>query len=352
MYLASHPVLFALLALARHRPVVRLGRRVVVNDPDALRTVLTAVPLDRTSPLTTGGVVHSHGGRGLFDEEGPAHRTARRELGARLDSRGVAALRPTWLPVLDDAAAALRRGDTVDVAALADTVSGRATAVLLGRPDLDAAACRALASAARDLAAVTVAAELPGVRRARRGAAEGHLAEVFGLLGGPPDPLAATLAVAAVTTTRVGMPRAVAWCADAGLWDAAADPSRRDALVGELLRVTTPTPVLPRVPAEDAVVSGCPVARGRQLVLVARHAVGAHHRDPDPDAPAPAALAQLVFGAGPHACPGAALARAQLADVLAVLAPLRPVVVSARADRRAALPSWRELRVRAGEVPR
>jgi cytochrome P450 len=83
------------------------------------------------------------------------------------------------------------------------------------------------------------------------------------------------------------------------------------------------------------------------LLLVARHAVDAHRTEPDPLDPASPQVAQLVFGVGPHACPGARLARAQLADWLAALAPHRPVVVSARADRRSALPSWRSLVIRA-----
>jgi cytochrome P450 len=58
-------------------------------------------------------------------------------------------------------------------------------------------------------------------------------------------------------------------------------------------------------------------------------------------------VAQLVFGAGAHACPGARLARAQLDDTLAALAPHRPTVVRARVDRGAALPGWRSLTVRA-----
>ncbi|HET9518211.1 MAG TPA: hypothetical protein VFO77_10830 [Actinoplanes sp.] len=115
-----------------------------------------------------------------------------------------------------------------------------------------------------------------------------------------------------------------------------------------MLRVLAPTPVLPRVAAAAGELAGCPVRAGDRLLLVTRHAVDAHRAPPDPVHPAPAATAQLVFGAGGHACPGARLARAQLADVLAALAPYRPVVVRAKVDRRAALPGWRQLTVRAG----
>src|SRR5690606_40590424 len=61
-----------------------------------------------------------------------------------------------------------------------------------------------------------------------------------------------------------------------------------------------------------------------------------------PDRPQPPRVAQLVFGAGAHACPGAPLARAHLDDTLRLLAPYRPVVVRARVDRHAALPGWAE----------
>ncbi|MFC5890642.1 cytochrome P450, partial [Kitasatospora aburaviensis] len=192
-------------------------------------------------------------------------------------------------------------------------------------------------------AARAAADHLPVPRPRRRrvataGASARAAAELTALL---PDPLDAMLTVAAVNTTVAALPRAAAWCADAGLWptvDAATAPG----LAAELLRLTAPSPLLPRVAAADATVAGCPVRSGDRLVLVARHAAQAHRSGP---ASGPAA-AQAVFGAGPHACPGAGLARAQLADVLLALAPHRPVVTRARVDRRSALPGYARLTVR------
>jgi cytochrome P450 len=157
--------------------------------------------------------------------------------------------------------------------------------------------------------------------------------------------LGVTIALATVATTVAALPRAVAWCADAGLWDDL--PEHADTLTAELLRVTAPSGVLPRVTAADAELGGCPVRAGTRLVLVARSAARQDHPLPDPACPAPAAQAQLVFGAGAHACPGARLARAQMAEVLTVLAAHRPRVVSARPAYRSALPSWQRLVVAA-----
>jgi cytochrome P450 len=159
------------------------------------------------------------------------------------------------------------------------------------------------------------------------------------------SPLNAVLAVAAINTTIAALPRAAAWAADDKLWD-----SEPRALADELLRVTAPAPLLPRVPKADGHLlpdGRCPVGPDDRMLLVTRHAADAHRRDPDPAHPATPQQSQLVFGAGPHACPGAALARAQMTDFLAALAPHRPKVVRAEADRNAALPSWAILVVKA-----
>ncbi|GAB7052729.1 cytochrome P450 [Catenuloplanes indicus] len=373
VYLSGHPVLFALLAAVRHRAVTRLGGTLLVNGTDAFVEAMTRVPLDRRADGTTGAIARDLADADLlFDQDGAAHRNARRDLAARLSSAGVERLRPVWRSVLDRRLGALRDGGRADLVDMTAELAGSTAAALLG---IDADP-RELSRAARTAAAAAARAHLPGIRLpARRGHDPATAARALTTLlanaprvarpgagrpgsgcpvaradAGPETGtgLASMLAVAAINTTVAAIPRAVAWCADDRLWEhAAAGGERLDALVSELLRVVVPTPLLPRAAGGDGVIGGCPVAHGDRLILVTRHATGAHHRDPDPADPAPPHVAQLVFGTGPHACPGAALARAQLRDVLAALAPLHPAVVTARPDRGAALPGWRVLTIEA-----
>lgn len=350
VYTRSHPLLFALLAAARRRAVTRIGATVLVHGTAPYRQALTRVPLDRTAAGTTGGAARnlSTGGT-LFDQEGSGHRATRRTVADDLGAAGVERLRPVWQGVLRRRLAPLAAGRDVDLVPLARELAGATVRALLGAtgdPD-------GIAVAAAEAAAAAVRDHLPGPRppgTARAAAAatarlEALLAPASGAAAEPA--LRAVLAVAAVNTTVAALPRAAAWCADAGLWEQAADDRLRPALVGELLRVIAPSPLLPRVAAADADLGGCPVRAGDRLILVARHAVRAYDRPPDARHPAPPAVAQLVFGAGTHACPGARLARAQLDDTLAALAPHRPTVRRARVDRGAALPGWRSLTVRA-----
>ncbi|WP_063755770.1 MULTISPECIES: hypothetical protein [unclassified Streptomyces] len=359
VYLRSHPLLFGLLAATRGRPVRRLGRTLLVHGPEAYREALTRLPLDRTAAGTTGAAARSALGAGgsgaeagaagvLFDQEGAGHRADRRGLAGFLGGAGVEDLRSLWRPLLVRRLAPLDRGGEVDLVDLARELSGSVVCALLGA-DADP---RAVAEAAAEAAAASVRSHLPGPRRPRAEAATAHAADrLRRLLGSEAEALSAMVAVAAVNTTVAALPRAVAWCADAGLWEQAADEALRPVLADELLRVTAASPLLPRVAATDGSVGGCPVRGGDRVLLVARHAAGAHRRDPDARRPAGPAVDRLVFGVGPHACPGARPARAQLIDVLGALAPYRPVVTRARVDRGAALPGWRVLTVRAGDRP-
>lgn len=348
VYLASHPIIFALLAATRGRPVTRLGRTVLVQSPAAFIETLTRLPLDRAADRTTGGLAREFVADGvLFDQDGRAHRDTRRSFAADLSAAGVDRLRPVWREVLSRRLAALGAGETVDMTDVTAELAGATVCALLG---LDADPL-AVAKAASTVAAAAAHAHLPGPRPlgADRVLADrtGELIRLVGTERPDAAGAAAMLAVAAVNTTVAGIPRAVAWCADCGLWPQAACDRRREVLTAELLRMTAATGVLPRVAAADGTVNGKSVRAGDRLLLVARHAAGAHRGGPDCDRPAEPRVAQLVFGAGPHACPGAALARAQLSDTLEMLAPYRPVVAAARADRRSALPGWRALIVRA-----
>ncbi len=342
VYLASHPVLFALLVATRGRAVTRLGRTVLVQGTDAFREALTQVPLDRTAQHTTGGLAHELTDGGvLFDQDGSAHRQVRRSLADDLSAAGVQRLRPAWQSVLRRRLSALEAGGTVDMTAVAAELAGATVCALL---ELEVAPL-AVARAASEVAAAAARQHLPGIRGDSGQAIADATRQLTALVG---TGTAAMLAVAAVNTTVAGIPRSVAWCADAGLWSDAATDGRLDALNWELLRVTAATGLLPRVAAEAGTVAGRPVRKADRLVMVARHAAHAHSRMPDACNPAPQSVAQLVFGAGPHACPGAAMARAQLADTLRMLAPYRPVVVRAIPDRRSALPGWKSLVIRAG----
>ncbi|MFD8598989.1 cytochrome P450 [Kitasatospora sp. NPDC059646] len=332
VYLRSHPVLFTLLAATRRRPVLRLGRTVLVHHPEAYREVLTRVPLDRTAGHTTGGAAARLAGGGLlFDQSGPEHRDARRELTTLLGSGGVAALRPLWQRILTEELSGPLRSRPVDLVPVVRRLAGTTAAGLTG----STADPTALALAAEHAAAATARAHLPSLlprrgddRRARLAA--DRLAELL------PDPRDAMLAVAAVNTTLAALPRAAAWCARAERWEQArTDPG---ALAAELLRLTAASPVLPRAAAADAAVLGHRIRRGDRLLLVARHAAEAHRDTPAGD---PALATRAPFGLGRHSCPGASLARAQLADLLGALAPHRPRVLRTAADPHSALPAYR-----------
>lgn len=90
------------------------------------------------------------------------------------------------------------------------------------------------------------------------------------------------------------------------------------AAVEEFLRFDAPTQITARIALEPLDVAGRPIRRGRVVLLLLGSANRDERRFPDPDllavgrSPNP----HLSFGAGPHFCAGAALARMEAAVVV------------------------------------
>jgi cytochrome P450 len=131
---------------------------------------------------------------------------------------------------------------------------------------------------------------------------------------------------------------------------AAAD-AELDAAIDEILRLDDPFVSNRRVATHHTVVAGCPVGAGETLVLDWRAA----NRDPaafdDPDAfdPDAHAAGNLVYGTGPHACPGRGLATRELRILVrAVLAAGRIALIEEHPSVREEPPiaGFRELTVR------
>jgi len=102
---------------------------------------------------------------------------------------------------------------------------------------------------------------------------------------------------------------------------ATAPDAELDAAIDEMLRMDDPFVSNRRVATRDVELSGQPIAKGERLVINWTAA----NRDPsafaDPDAydPVTHAAANLVYGTGPHVCPGRPLATMELRVFLRVL---------------------------------
>lgn len=116
---------------------------------------------------------------------------------------------------------------------------------------------------------------------------------------------------------------------------AAASDADLDAALDEILRLDDPFVSNRRIATRDAVVDGCPVPAGGVLVIDWRAA----NRDPaafaDPGGfdPVGHAAANLVYGTGPHACPGRGLATLELRVLVRSLLAAGRVVAAGEPER-------------------
>ena len=392
---AANPSLGALVTAARLGPrivrVPRLGW--VVRDPVLIRELL--VDHRSTSLLGEGGVGHLWSQvlgdwvEDLFDGSGHhSLRTRARDLFTESAAHDLVA--PAAAPVTAHLAHELGSGRAVDVADLARVLVGRIVVAMLGIDpatfadeattagldrDDDWGAYRLVFARGEELAALALGTQADTtlspetVDRAR---------EILeGLTGGVPEAfrtspestvlgrcralgvteqeatgLASLLLVAGTETAASAIARTAALLADTGQAArlAEATGSERDELlevaVREGLRVTTPAPVIGRHITRDVTVAGRTLRAGDRvlaLTYVANTAPGAL----DLDRPYLPGNRHLWFGAGRHLCLGAAVARAELRQVVGTLADAGPwTVVDRQAARGVLIPTYRRLLVR------
>ncbi len=308
------------------------GRWVVVRHADAVAVV--------TDPETFS----SHVSRFLQVPnglDGTAHREARELLDPFLAPERLTGLEPTLERIADQLAASVPAGGRLDaVGELGSVYAVRAQSAWLGWPsDIEPE----LLAWMEDNHAATRSGEL------ERTAAVAHRfdAIIHRLLSfrrirrpGPPEdltdelmrvkhhdgrPLGEDEIVSVLRNWTGGDLGSLALCTGVVLYWLATHPELQDELVDaandsfdaaldEILRIDDPFVSNRRVATVDTVLNGQPIAPGEQLVVnwTAANRDPAVFADPEGYAPEANAAKNLVYGAGPHVCPGRALATLEL----------------------------------------
>jgi len=380
--LAAHPLLWPLVRLAhRGGRVWRIpGVGVVVNDALVAHDVLSREHEFRKQG--PGGIAdimtQAFGPSALANMDGDPHRALRKRLGPLASVEQA----EQWLDAsrapLDQAAARLSRGETVDLARVARALSGRLTLTLMGvEPDAgrtdDADALEVHALGERIASALQLS-RLPARQLQRvQGDLDRLLAyanRAFASPALPPSSLVGRLRtmgcdadetrgilsiffVAGALTLGVALPRVVALLVDSGQFRLLqADATLLPRAVDEGLRYTCPVPLTLRLAAHDGELEAVRVRAGERVVILTSNLA----RDPQlfPD-PARFDITRrhdpraryLWYGAGPHFCLGFTLAQRALHEAVALFAaqpsPLR--IVYREASRGVLLPAWRTLLV-------
>jgi cytochrome P450 len=382
LWLSVSPLAYVGLRLAGRRAVVRLGRfGTLVNDPTIGRRILNDAEHFRTvGPGTHGELLDfAIGPDALLNMDGQGHEQLRRSLGPLFAPDASA----RWVDAtvegpINEVVARLRKGEAVDLVRLVRVVTGRTTFALLGAGEPADGDDGYLGSyrTGEQLVGMAVSAILRGIKPAELERAHALVERLAmpgrdgwatggGMIGRLRDlgfdadtarSLIVVIILAGTETVTSAAPRIVATLLDHGRWDALdnGEPGAVDSAIEAGLRLVTPTEVIVRSCASPTTVGGHPF-RARERVFLSVYGM-THWRSlysGDPEAlrlgeALPRELRHIWFGAGPHFCLGAPVARLQLRRMITALAAFPDLrIVDRRPAHGVLFPAYGRLLVQA-----
>ena len=328
----------------------------IVLDHDSgeffLRSKATAFPGRQIAEFfgVTGGVLADHIDANILNLTGEQHRRLRSLVGPALTPRKADRWRPVMRGFLRDLWARVAAHGSCDfAAAVANPYPSLTIAAVLGAPREDAGRLRewsswvqrqfdirALGTNRDDIerAVIEVQEYVTELLEARRAAPGDDLISDLLLAQEKGDRLSAdecvqlvvNLLAGGIDTTAAQLAHAVRlFAGHPAQWELlAADPGLAPRAVDEVVRFEPVTPFTARICLEQIEHRGVAFPAGTIVAVCAERANREGEPGEDFDVTAGREARLLTFGAGMHYCLGANLARAELEEALAFLAPRTP----------------------------